>query len=310
MPLGNEKGRVERAIRYVRDNFYAARTYTDLDDLNVQAAHWCSGQASDRPCPEDGKISVRQAFIEEQPRLMKLPENPYPSEEQVTIKAGKTPYVRFDLNDYSVPHTHVQRLLTVRADRLRVRILDGGAGGALLADHPRSYDRHAQIEDQTHISTLVAHKSRARQHRGMDRLTQAAPAARDLLIGAAARNGNLGTITATLLRLLDRYGAAELQVAIGTALRSGVPHPNAVSLALERQREARHTAPPVATGLSAQAQQKDRPIQPHRLDTYDQLSGGVVGVGAVKVEERAEAAETTEIVAIADLAKGTEGSHE
>ena len=29
---------------------------------------------------------------------------------------GKTPYVRFDLNDYSVPHTHVRRMLTVLAD--------------------------------------------------------------------------------------------------------------------------------------------------------------------------------------------------
>ena len=35
---GNEKGRVERAIRYVRDSFFAARTFTDLDDLNAQAA--------------------------------------------------------------------------------------------------------------------------------------------------------------------------------------------------------------------------------------------------------------------------------
>ena len=34
---GNEKGRVERAIRYIRDNFFAARTFTDLDDLNAQA---------------------------------------------------------------------------------------------------------------------------------------------------------------------------------------------------------------------------------------------------------------------------------
>src|SRR5580693_6463479 len=33
---GNEKGRVERAIRYVRDNFFAARIFADLDDLNVQ----------------------------------------------------------------------------------------------------------------------------------------------------------------------------------------------------------------------------------------------------------------------------------
>ena len=60
-------------------------------------------------------------------------------------------------------------------------------------------------------------------------------------MGAAARGDNLGSITATLLRLLDRYGAAELETAIGEALARGVPHPNAVRLALEQRREQRHS---------------------------------------------------------------------
>ena len=98
---GNEKGRVERTVRYAREAFFAARAFTDLDDLNVQAERWCTGEAADRPCPEDNAISVREAFTGEQPRLLALPENPFPTEEQLAVKAGKTPYVRFDLNDYS-----------------------------------------------------------------------------------------------------------------------------------------------------------------------------------------------------------------
>lgn len=42
------------------------------------------------------------------------------------------------------------------------------------------------------------------------------------------------------LHLLERYGAPQLQAAIRDALASGVPHPNAVRLAHERRREARH----------------------------------------------------------------------
>ena len=122
---GNEKGRVERAIRHVRDAFFAARQFVDLDDLNAQAEHWCRTQAADRPCPEDRAISVRQAFAQEQPTLLALPENPYPVEETLAVKVGKTPYVRFDLNDYSIPHTHVRRTLTIRADLEQVRVLDG-----------------------------------------------------------------------------------------------------------------------------------------------------------------------------------------
>lgn len=74
---GNEKGRVERAIRHVRDAFFAARQFADLDDLNAQAEYWCRTQAADRPCPEDRAISVRQASAQEQPTLLALPENPY-----------------------------------------------------------------------------------------------------------------------------------------------------------------------------------------------------------------------------------------
>lgn len=140
---GNEKGRVERAIRHVRDAFFAARQFTDLDDLNAQAEHWCRTQAADRPCPEDRMISVRQAFTQEQPTLLALPENPYPVEETLAVKVGKTPYVRFDLNDYSIPHTHVRRTLTIRADLEQVRVLDGAE---IIARHVRSYGRGEQIE--------------------------------------------------------------------------------------------------------------------------------------------------------------------
>jgi transposase len=265
---GNEKGRVERAIRYVRDSFFAARTFADLDDLNAQAAAWCNGVAADRPCPEQHTLTVREAFAEEATRLLQLPDNPFPLIERVAVKVGKTPYVRFDLNDYTVPHTSVQRVLTVLADPHEVRIVDGAE---LLASHPRSYDKGAQIEVAAHIAALVADKRAARHHRGTDRLAMAAPASQDLLMGAAARGDNLGSITAALLRLLDRYGAAELEAAIGEALARGVPHPNAVRLALEQRREQRQEGPPVAVDLPDHVKSRDAHVTPHRLEAYDQL---------------------------------------
>jgi transposase len=265
---GNEKGRVERAIRYVRDNFFAARSFADLDHLNAQAEAWCSGAAADRPCPEQPTLSVRAAFAEEVPRLLPLPDNPYPLLEHVDVKVGKTPYVRFDLNDYSVPHTKVRRLLTVLADPHEVRIVDGAE---VLACHRRSYDKGAQIEDPAHVEALLADKRAARRHRGTDRLAQAAPASQDLLVRAAERGDNLGAITAALLRLLDRYGAGELEAAIRDALARGVPHPNAVRLALDHRREQRQELPPIAVDLPAHVKARDAHVTPHRLDVYDQL---------------------------------------
>jgi transposase len=122
---GNEKGRVERAIRYVRDSFFAARSWHDLNDLNHQALAWTTGLALDRRWPEDSARSVRDTFNEERLRLLALPENDFPTEERVEVEIGKTPYARFDLNDYSVPHNRVQRSLVVVASLDTVRVLDG-----------------------------------------------------------------------------------------------------------------------------------------------------------------------------------------
>jgi len=265
---GNEKGRVERAIRYVRDGFFAARTFRDLDDLNAQADAWCVGPASDRRCPGEPDRTVREVFAEESSRLLALPDNPAPLLERVAVSVGKTAYVRFDLNDYSVPHTFVRRVLTVLADPREVRIVDGGT---VLACHQRSYDKGAQIEDPAHVQELADEKHAARQHRGNDRLARAAPASQTLLARAAERGANLGTITAALLRLLERYDAAALQAAILEAVERDVPHPNAVRFALERHRQQHGGDPPVAMVLPAHVQARDRPVRPHALETYDQL---------------------------------------
>jgi transposase len=265
---GNEKGRVERAIRYVREAFFAAREFADLDDLNAQARAWCEGQASDRRWPEDVRRTVRETFEAERGSLLALPEREYPLGERLTVEAGKTPYVRFDLNDYTVPHTHVRRTLSVLADDRRVRVFDGAQE---IADHPRSYDSGVQIEDPAHIHALVEHKRQAHAHRGVDRLSHAAPAAARLLERAAERGHNLGTITAALLRLLDRYGASALQAAIEQALSQGVPHPNAVRLALERAREEQGRPPPTALCLSDAVAQRDAPVRSHTLASYDEI---------------------------------------
>jgi transposase len=262
---GNEKGRVERSIGYIRSAFFAARSFADL---NAQADDWCRGLAADRRCPGDPDCTVREVFAEEVRHLLSLPDNPAPLLERVAVKVGKTPYVRFDLNDYSVPHTRVRRTLTVLADTHEVRVVDGVE---VIACHRRSYDRGAQIEQTEHLEALIGQKRAARQHRATDRLAQVAPASQDLLMRAAERGANLGAITNGLTRLLDRYGAADLQAAIREAHERDVPHPNAVRLALERRREQRGEAPPIDVDLPANVRARDAPVQPHALETYDQL---------------------------------------
>ena len=158
--------------------------------------------------------------------------------------------------------------LTVLADTERVRLVDATS---VVAEHARSYDRGAQIEDPAHLAALCEHKRAARRHRVSDALIHAVPAIRDLLVRAAARGHNLGSITAALQRLRQQCTIAELADAVQEALARDVPHPNAVRLALERHREQRAQPPATIVTLPAHLQQRDVIVRPHNLAAYDRL---------------------------------------
>ena len=122
---GNEKGRVERAIRYIRDSFFAARRFTTLEDFNRQALEWRDRVAHRRPWPEDDSRTVGEVFTEEKARLLPLPAHPFETDLVTSVHSDKTIYIRYDLNDYSIPHTLVGKPLTLVASQSTVRILDG-----------------------------------------------------------------------------------------------------------------------------------------------------------------------------------------
>jgi transposase len=265
---GNEKGRVERAIRFARDAFFAAREFRDLDDLNAQALAWCEGVAAQRPCPEDRSRSVREVFAEEQPHLLRLPDNPFPCEERVEVSVRKTPYVRFDLNDYTIPHDRVNRTLMVLATLDTVRILDG----EVIATHARSFDRGAQIEQPGHIEALITRKRAARAHRGQDRLQHAAPSAKPLFLLAAERGAHLGVLTRGLLQLLDSHGAQALEAAIAAALAEDTAHLGAVRHFIDAHAHARGQRPPIAVSLPNDPRLQNLSVRAQPLTDYDQLT--------------------------------------
>jgi hypothetical protein len=265
---GNEKGRVERAIRFVRQSFFPARQYKDLDDLNHQAQAWCEGEAMDRPWSESATRKVRDAYLEERERLLPLAGTPFPTDERLEVSVGKTPYVRFDLNDYSVPHELTRRTLVVSADLEWVRILEGNT---VVATHRRSFGKGEQIEDPKHIERLAAEKKEARKSRGMGRLCHAAPSSEALLEELAARGANLGSAVVKLLELLDTYGREDLEAAVREALESGVPHPHAVRQALERRRQSQGKLAALPLDLPQDPRLRDIVVKPHALDIYDQL---------------------------------------
>jgi len=265
---GNEKGRVERAIRYLRSSFFAARDYANLDDLNRQAREWCETTAAERRCPEDEALSVAEAFEQEKPHLLELPNDQFVTDERIEVRVGKTPYVRFDLNDYSIPATRTRRAVTVIASMDTVRVLDGLE---LVAEHRRSWDRRQVVEDAAHIEALAQLKREARVHRGLDRLYHATPSSQALFKALAEQGKNLGGATIMLLKQLDFVGAAELEAAVAEVIKRGTPHLAAVRHVLERRRYERGAPPAVGRHLPVDDRVQGPIVTPHSLSDYDEI---------------------------------------
>jgi transposase len=266
---GSEKGAVERTVRYVRDSFFAARSFTTLEDLNRQALAWRDEVAGARRWPADDRKTVAEAFAEERPQLLRLPANPFETELLLPARSAKTIYVRFDLNDYSIPPVAVGRALTLAASETAVRILDAASE---IARHRRSYDRHQRVEDPVHIEALLAEKRRARGSAPRARLNDAVPAAEAFLEACFQRGESVAATTERLLLLLDDYGAAELSVAVAEALARQTPRLSSVAFLLAQRRRAaqRRTALPVE--LSRRPELRDLYVKPHPSETYDELA--------------------------------------
>ncbi|HKM53199.1 MAG TPA: IS21 family transposase [Isosphaeraceae bacterium] len=265
---GNEKGRVEKAVRFVRDSFFAARPFTTLRDFNHQAEAWVA-EIAQRPWPEDDRKTVADAFAEESPRLLALPVNPFDTDLVLPVRSGKTIYIRFDLNDYTIPHTAIGRALTVVASDTTVRILDGTQE---VSRHRRLYDRHEVADDNGHAHALLEEKGRARGSTPSARLIDAVPAAEAFLDAAFQRGESVASLTEKLLLLLDDYGAKELDIAVREALASDTPRLGSVSfLAGRRRRQAQRTTL-AAIDLSRRPDLKDLYVKPHAGATYDELS--------------------------------------
>lgn len=267
----NEKGKVERAIQYLRHSFFAARRFSSLADLNAQLTEWLARVAHRRAVPNDPtRRLVTDALADERARLLPLPAHPFECDLVRSVASGKEPYIRFDLNDYSIPHTLVRTPLTLIASEERVRLTD--ALGRVVADHPRSYGRGDVCEEPSHLAELGRQKRQARELRGRDRLRQACPRVEELLESLAVRGEPLARHVTTLLGLLERYGKEELNHALDDVIARGALSALAVEHVLDQRARARKRPPPLVVALPDDPRVRDLSVVPHALASYDALA--------------------------------------
>lgn len=266
---GNEKGRVERRIRDLRTSFFAGRTFVDLDDLDEQFKRWRDEVAHARPCPADHDKTVAQALEHERKHLLALPTNRLDTDDVRAVVARKQPYVIYDTNRYSVPHTLVGEALTLAAGAEIIRVL---RGAEVVARHRRSWERHQVIEEPAHLDGLADAKAKARPLHGRARLIAEVPAAEKLLLELAQRNEPLGGQTSSLLTLLELYGPDELAVAIQEALERGTPRAASVAHILEQRERATSAQVSVVSRISERPEIQELRVTNHALEDYDALA--------------------------------------
>jgi transposase len=268
---GNEKGKVERTIQYLRHGFFAARRFTSVEDLNRQLDDWIERIAHARPLPGDPtRRPVREALTEERERLLPLPAHRFATDHVRPVASGKQPYVRFDRNDYSIPHDRIRQPLTLIASESEVRITD--AVGTILAAHRRSYDSGVVVEDPAHLAKLTAEKRRALELRRRDRLRGACPSAKAFLDTLARRGEPIRVHATRLVRLLDAHGPDAVEAAIAHALECGAISAASVAHLLDQQDRARKAPPPIPVVLPDDPRVRDLRVTPHALTDYDALA--------------------------------------
>ena len=191
------KGKIERPFRYVRANFFLARSFANLDDLNRQLRVWLDTVANARLHGSTGRV-VAEHFATERANLKALPAGRFDAVLRTERRVSHEGMVSVGGNLYSVPDGTIKRVLEVEttADCVRIHdghrlvavhaLLHGRRQRSLLPGHRQPRRSNAAPEVQEHRVVKPAGHSVAR--RGLE--IYAAVAER---LGAASRVGAVVT---------------------------------------------------------------------------------------------------------------------
>lgn len=144
---GNEKGRVERAIRDIRA-FVETNDVADIHDLNGKTDRW---RKEKNEHVHRATHATPASALSEEP-LIPLPAVPYKAYRITQATIGKTAFVEFDTNRYSVPSDYVTMAATILAYADHVEII---VGQRKIAHHARSFGRYQKIENPIHREKLL-----------------------------------------------------------------------------------------------------------------------------------------------------------
>lgn len=211
---GNEKGRVENGVGYVKKNFLAGLELADFAAMQPAASLWVDTVANVRIHGATHQRPIDR-FEEERAQLKPLNPAGFDLARVFTVRATKQFRVPLDTNHYSVPPRYAGQLLTLKAYADRVCIYEGEQ---LLARHPRSMDRHKDIEEPEHAQQLLVQRKSAREQRLLSQFLALSPRAQAYREGLEAKRVNARVHLRKILALAEIHG----KEAVARALDDGL----------------------------------------------------------------------------------------
>lgn len=268
---GNEKGRVERSIQYVRSNFFSGREFENIEKLNEEALYWSRYTSSQRPWQLDQTKKVLDAFEEEKTKLFHLPANPFLSYDRKIVSIGKTPYARYDLNDYSVPAKYVLQNLEIKASENFIEIY---VGIEKVAEHLRSYGKGEIIENEEHIAEVLLRKKRAVVGSSLQKILVLVPEAECFLEILAKRGESMSGATNSLLKMIDMYGKELLSEAIQEVVVLESPRLKSLHFSLKRLASENNDKLKKRTKIEIKSEKfSNAVVKHHNASHYDKIIG-------------------------------------
>jgi len=170
---GNEKGRVENGVGYVKKNCLAGLDIADFRLLAPAVKHWLDTVANVRVHGETRTPPI-ELWHSEKPHLGPLPVHPFDIATISQVRASRQFRITLDTNRSSVPAHLAGQALTLKTypDRLCL-----SHHSQRVARHNRSYDRHGDFEDPDPPKPLLEQRKKARDHKGFMRFLALSPQA-------------------------------------------------------------------------------------------------------------------------------------
>ncbi len=208
----HEKGKIESSIKYLRNNFFPARKFIDLENVQVQVREWLDTVANVRNHKTTGQKPVVRLCKD---KLTQLPPVLPDYRETGTFLVHKDFGARFDGNVYTTPPWTVGKKITLKANNNQVFIY---YRNRQIAVHSRCWKRDTRVENLKHVEQVKKIKKNRHFNRQTEVFLSLGKVAYDFIEKLSGSNQSPNKSIEKLLNLKDEYGEKSLLYAMDKAM--------------------------------------------------------------------------------------------